>query len=415
MTELDADAGSSEREKQPGSLSRQGVRRTVMPYGLALLTVTLIYWTIDITSPALPTIREDFGLTAAGAGLIFSLMFLGRLTGNVPATWMMERFGAPKTALLGSLVLAGGSLLVAVSPSVEVLYAGRIVQGIGISLVVNAALRSILLSRPAEGAAMTWFGLASTVGGVLGLTSSGVLTESLGWRSVFVWSTALALVAASLALLTRLRSMPSVNTLSADATALAVSPLALKSALHELALPLTLNGLVFANYSIWVVLPLYAQRKFGASAEVTASLLMIITVVHLVAALPVGRVIRIQGSVTVFVAGMCFSVIGTILVPVAPELIWMAIPLVLYGVGQIAAVNSGGDIVLRRGNGTNQAVGLLRLSSDMGLVVGPVVAGAVADWQGYGAPFVLLPAIMALATVAGIVRLKNEPDAGPAA
>lgn len=410
MTELDADAGSHTSNRHPIPRSTTGMRNTVIPYGLALLTVTLVYWTIDIISPALPTIREDLGLTAAGAGLIFSLMFLGRLAGNVPATWMLERLGAPQTALLGSIGLAAGSLLVAISPSIGVLYAGRIVQGIGISLVVNAALRSIMRSRPAEGAAMTWFGLASTFGGVLGLVTSGVLTETLGWRSVFAWSAALALIAGGLALLSSLKASALVSLNEPQTSASTETSREPRTAFRDLALPLILNGLVFANYSVWVILPLYAQRKFDASPETTASLLMTITVVHLVAALPVGRMIRRRGSVAVFVAGMCISVVGTILVPFAPDLIWLAIPLVLYGVGQIAAVNSGGDIVLRRGHGTSHAVGLLRLSSDLGLVVGPVVAGAVADWQGYGAPFVLLPAIMTLATVAGIVRLKKGPE-----
>jgi predicted MFS family arabinose efflux permease len=114
------------------------------------------------------------------------------------------------------------------------------------------------------------------------------------------------------------------------------------------------------------------------------------------------------------IAGMVLTLIGTILVPVMPDLRWLVIPLVLYGVGQLAAVNAGGDIVLRRGEGTSQAIGLVRLSSDFGLVIGPIAAGALADWLGYRAPFVALPLMMAVAILIVAIPSSRTPgERGP--
>jgi MFS transporter, DHA1 family, multidrug resistance protein len=146
------------------------------------------------------------------------------------------------------------------------------------------------------------------------------------------------------------------------------------------------------------------EREFGASAEATANLLMVITVVHLLAAIPVARLIGRIGSARVLVAGLVLSLGGSSLVLAAPGLVWMSIPLVVYGVGQVAAVNAGGDIVLRRGAGSSRAIGLVRLSSDLGLVIGPIVAGAMQDVLGYGAPFVALP-VLTVCSVAGAVYL----------
>ncbi|CAN5584104.1 hypothetical protein BH23CHL5_BH23CHL5_24990 [soil metagenome] len=167
--------------------------------------------------------------------------------------------------------------------------------------------------------------------------------------------------------------------------------------------------MVFANYSIWVALPLYAERTFGATPNSTANLLMVITIVHLLAAMPVGTLIARIGSETVLVLGMLVSLIGTVSVLAAPGLLWMSVPLVLYGTGQVAAVNAGGDIVLQRGEASNKAIGYVRLSSDFGLVVGPIVAGAMADRPGYGAPFAFLPVMMAMTAMAKALGLIIRP------
>ena len=126
-----------------------------------------------------------------------------------------------------------------------------------------------------------------------------------------------------------------------------------------------------------MVLPLYVERKFNAPAETTANLLMVITIVHLLAAIPVARTIGRVGSSRVLVMGVFLALCGTGLVLAAPSPPWMTLPLVLYGAGQVAAVNAGGDLVLQRGAGSSRAIGLVRLSSDLGLVVGPIVAGAM--------------------------------------
>jgi MFS family permease len=375
-----------------------------LPYGVALVVVTLTYWTIDIVSPALPSIKDDLALSAAGAGLVFSMLFFGRLLGNVPATMLLGRSGASLTAFIGSLVLAAGSGLAALAPSSEVLLVARVLQGAGISLVVNAGLQSILKSRPAEGAAMTWFGLAATVGGIFGLQSGGLLTDSLGWRSVFGWSSLLASGVAVVTLASvRVGRRPVVQNTDV--------PGELPRAIHDggsLVGPLVLNFVVFVNYSIWVVLPLFVEQSFDASAEATANLLMVITVVHLLAAIPVSRLIQRAGSARVLVAGMVMTLSGTALVLASPSLVWMSVPLVVYGVGQVAAVNAGGDIVLRRGAGSSRAIGLVRLSSDLGLVIGPIVAGAMQDVFGYGAPFAVLPVLTGCSIAAAVFLLLRR-------
>ena len=391
-------ADVTEDERPHSDTGRSAPAQPFISFGFAALLVTCTYWAIDITSPALPEIQNDFGLSAKGAGLVFSFVFLGRLIGNFPAARLLDTRGSPRTAAIGGLLMAAGATVNAVSPTIEVLYAGRILQGLGIALVVNAGLRSILFAKPGRGTAMTLFGIASTIGGVLGLQSSGFLTGNYGWRSIFilsailgVWLTVIPFISVRVARRSLRPAAPAATTAS---RALPV---------RAYLAPLAINFLIFSNYSIWVLLPLYAEQKFDIGPKMTANLLLIITLTHLVAAVPVSRFIQRFGSPRVLIAGLLLAVVGTVGVLAASSAWLLAIPLVLYGCGMVGAVNAAGDIVLHRGGAGSKAVSSLRLTSDLGLVVGPIVGGAIADSFNYSTPFIAYPILMLAATAAGVL------------
>jgi MFS family permease len=347
----------------------EGARSTApalsfIPFGFAALLVTCTYWAIDVTSPALPEMKDTFGLSAKGAGLIFSFVFLGRLFGNFPAARLLESLGSPHTAAIGGLLMAAGSTVNAVSPTIEVLYAGRVLQGIGIALLVNAGLRSILFAKPGRGAAMTLFGIASTIGGVLGLQSSGFLTGTYGWRSIFVLSAILGV------------SLTVIPLIGVRVARRSVRPSAPATAAH-------------------------ASVPVRSYLAPLANLLLIITITHLAAAVPVSRFIQRFGSARILIAGLVLAVAGTIGVLAAPSVWLLSIPLVAYGTGMVGAVNAAGDIVLHRGGAGSNAVSALRQTSDLGLVVGPIAGGAIADSFGYSAPFIAYPILMLVAAAAG--------------
>lgn len=382
--------------------------RPVISIGFALLLVACTIWSVDLTSPALPAITEDFGLSVKGAGLIVSFLFIGRLLGNIPAARLLETQGSPRTASLGALVLVAGALTNILAPVIAVLYAGRVLQGIGIALLVNAGLRSILYARPGRGSAMTIYGIASTIGSVLGLQSSGVLTGAFGWRSVFLLSAVLGMVLVALPM-TGARLAGRSRRQDSGAAPVASAAVPLRSYLA----PLAVNFLVFCSYSIWVILPLYAQRTFAASPEVTANLLLVITVMHLAAAVPVGRAIRRFGAERTLTGAAILAVLGTVGILLAPSVWWLTLPLVLYGTGMIGSVNAVGDVVLQRGGAGAKAVGSLRQSSDLGLVIGPIGAGFIADAFGDGAPFVTFPVLMAIAVAAVLIPNRRMTRALP--
>jgi MFS family permease len=300
------------------------------------------------------------------------------------------------------LLIAGASIGM-LAPAVEVLYAGRALQGAGIALLVNAGLRSILFARPGRGAAMTLYGIASTIGSVIGLISSGLLTGDFGWRSVFALSAVLGVLLTLLPVISTRVARRSIRPVEQHAPFVGGA-----IALRSYAIPLAINFLIFCNYSIWVILPLYAEQRFDASPEMTANLLLIITITHLAAAYPVSRAIRRFGATSVLVFSIALAVIGSVGILLANSVWMLALPIVFYGSGMVGSVNSAGDIVLHRGGGGSRAVGALRQTSDLGLVIGPIVAGTIADVFSYRTPFVAFPILMIVAAIVGALASSRE-------
>jgi MFS family permease len=87
---------------------------------------------------------------------------------------------------LGTLVFAAASLVCAFVPSFDVLVAGRAVQGVAGAAVVCAALELLRqVTGATTSAARVWI-LAGIAGAALGPAAGGILTQLLGWESIFV-------------------------------------------------------------------------------------------------------------------------------------------------------------------------------------------------------------------------------------
>ena len=387
------------RDGQPATTTAApttaGARRALpmLPLPLALLMLALTYWCVDMVTPAVPVIQRELTLSGAGAGLVVSVFFLGRLLTNFPAAVLIERIGPRGCAMLGAGLLLAGSGIVATAGGETALLLGRGTQGAGVALLATAGLLSVLRAWSGGGAAMTAFNVAAGVGGSVGLFLGGVITARLGWREVFWLSAELGL--------TMLVSTVIVHTVQGrrrQTRTFAATPAEVGLATNGrgLGAGLLANLLVYGNYSIWVVsLGLLAADRFGSSASDLGTLLLVVNTIHLLAAFPAGTVIRRTGVAPALVAGFAVCAVGMALTVAAPTFVWLYPGMTLYAIGQIVANSAAGDLVLRAGGAGGRAVGLLRLTSDIGLVAGPVLAGLLADRAGTAAPFVVLAGLTA--------------------
>ena len=106
----------------------------------------------------------------------------------VPAGGLADRFGHKRIFLLGVAGFTAASLLCAIAPSLELLIAFRVVQGIGAAMIAPTSLALVLDAFPPErrAAGVGLWGAAAAAAAAVGPTLGGALVELSDWRLVFL-------------------------------------------------------------------------------------------------------------------------------------------------------------------------------------------------------------------------------------
>lgn len=137
---------------------------------------------------ALPTIIADLPGTNTFDG-IWILMGYTLITATLLLTFgrLSDIFGRVRLYTLGFAVFTVGSALCSVSPNGTTLVLFRLVQGTGSALLFSnsAAILTDVFPPDERGRALGINQIAGTIGSVGGLIAGGVLTGTLGWRSIF--------------------------------------------------------------------------------------------------------------------------------------------------------------------------------------------------------------------------------------
>ena len=161
---------------------------------------------VSMTGVALPSIREELGLSTSSLQWVVSAYVLGYggflLLGGRTA----DLLGRRRMFLisLGVFVVASG--LGALTNDGTLLIVTRFIKGVSAGFTAPAGLSIITTSfpeGPARNKALSYYTATGATGFSLGLVFSGVLTE-LGWRWVFLFPAPLAL----LVLLAAIRLVP---------------------------------------------------------------------------------------------------------------------------------------------------------------------------------------------------------------
>jgi EmrB/QacA subfamily drug resistance transporter len=156
--------------------------------------------TLDTTilNTALPGMARDLGenplrMQSAVVAYLLTVALL------IPASgWLADRFGTRSVFLWAIGLFSFGSLMCAVSPSLQVLVLARVLQGMGGALLVPVGRLVVLKSFPKAEflKVMTFITLPGLVGPLLGPTLGGVLTQYASWHWIFLINLPVGLIGA---------------------------------------------------------------------------------------------------------------------------------------------------------------------------------------------------------------------------
>ncbi|MGC5168802.1 multidrug effflux MFS transporter [Luteimicrobium sp. DT211] len=156
----------------------------------ALLLLLTVFGPIsmDLYLPALPALTAELGAATSVAQLTVTACLVGLAAGQLVAGPVSDRYGRRPVLLVGVVAYAVTSALCALSPTIELLIAARLVQGLagGVGIVIaQAAGRDVYTG----GRLVRFYGRLTVVGGlaaVVGPVLGGQLTAVTDWRGLFV-------------------------------------------------------------------------------------------------------------------------------------------------------------------------------------------------------------------------------------
>ena len=286
--------------------------------------------------------------------------------------------GRRRLLLAGIFLFTVASVLCGAAPTLGMLIAARVLQGLGgaAMMALTLALVGETVPKDKTGSAMGLLGTTSAIGTALGPSLGGLLIAGLGWRALFLVKVPLGL----LTLLLAYRHLPEDRREER-----AASPLIRLEMLRDpgLRTGLTLSALVsMVVMATLVVGPFYLSRALGLDAALVG---LAVSVGPLVAALtgaPAGRLVDRLGAQRMSVAGLSGIAAGSILLSTLPASFGAAgyiAPIAILTAGYALFQTANNTAVLADVSPDQRGVisGLLNLSRNLGLITGTSVMGAV--------------------------------------
>ncbi|MFO7617034.1 MAG: MFS transporter [Bacteroidales bacterium] len=159
----------------------------ILVLALVVITSFLTPFLGSSVNIALPAIASELHMSAVGLSWVSMSFLLSSAVFLVPLGRLADLVGRVRIFIYGTIIVALSSFLCAWSQSEEMLIASRVVQGIGSAMMFGTNMAIVTSVFPPE---RRGWAIGITVTSVyLGLSAApvvgGLMTEMLGWRSIF--------------------------------------------------------------------------------------------------------------------------------------------------------------------------------------------------------------------------------------
>ncbi|MBB2899923.1 DHA1 family bicyclomycin/chloramphenicol resistance-like MFS transporter [Kineococcus radiotolerans] len=142
---------------------------------------------IDTYLPTFPDLARDLSTSAARVQLTLTTFMLGMAVGQLVLGPLSDRLGRRRLLLAGTAVTFLAGVVCALSPSIGVLVAARLVQGLAgaAGMVIGRAVIADLATGRTAARAFSTLGVIGGVAPVLAPVLGGLIAGHGGWRGIF--------------------------------------------------------------------------------------------------------------------------------------------------------------------------------------------------------------------------------------
>lgn len=376
-----------------------------------------------IVIPAIPIFARSFDVSALAASSVVSAFALMRFITSPGAGWLTDRFGERVILATGLAIVAGSSALAGLSQTFTQLLILRGVGGIGSSMFTVAALALLLRVVAAEqrGRASAAFQAGFLFGGVTGPAVGGLVLAWSFRAPFFVYAgTLFAAMIVALVYLTKANLIDREEIVAAaesgEKQGTAELWRFLKMPAYRAALGVNfING--FVTFGIRAALiPLFVIEGLRQGAGLSGFAFLAAAATQAAALLPAGRMADLRGRRPAMVIGTIATIVGMSILVLADVLsgattfatfllfVAMGVLGVAVAYRSSAPAAAVGDLMGGRRGGIPIAV--FQMMSDLGSVIGPLLAGYLLDTAGFSWAF-FTGAVVSAAVLIMVLRSKE--------
>jgi MFS family permease len=384
--------------------ARRLLPREVYVLGLVAFCVAVGF---GVLVPVLPVFARSFGVGNAEVGAVISAFALMRLISSPFCGWLIKILSERIIMATGIFIVAISSGLAGISRSYLQLLILRGVGGIGSAMFTVSAFTLLLTSVEAglRGRAAGFFQAGFLIGGITGPAVGGALAAiSLTAPFFFYAGTLVVAGTAGLLLLRRRSAKPEEAAPPVPFRVVARDTGYQAACFSNLAQGWTSFGVRSSLIPVLIVELLHRPATWTGIAFAIAA------VAQTVALGPAGRFTDIVGRRPAMILGGTLAAVSIMAVPFAPNIWLLIVVLCLYGVASAflgtAPAAAVGDAA---GSHHGTAVALFSMCSDIGAIIGPLVAGLLADTLSYAAAFGVGAALMLVAAALSWRMPRSQP------
>ena len=392
--------------------------RRALPREVFVLAAVAFFVAVGygILAPAIPDFARQFGVGRTAAALVVTVFAFMRLVSAFGSGGLVDRIGERWVMSTGIAIVAVTSVGAGLAGNYLTLLVLRGLGGVGSAMftVSAAALLIRLVGNEQRGRASGTFAGGFLTGGIIGPVFGGPLAQVSLRLPFFVYAGTLSIagLVAAVALRNTALSTERVvrRRLRGSGISTAFRDRAYRSAVGaNVAVGWTVFGIRFAT------IPLFVTEGLRLGASWTGVGLGIFAGMNALLLWPSGRFTDSRGRRPVLIAGTSLSTVGLVLLVLPPTLWLFLVAMGLVGAGSalltVAPAAVVGDVAPPRGG---SVVAAFQMASDVGAMVGPLLANALVDAFGYSAGFGVTAVVMAMAAILAVRMPETRDRRSPA-
>lgn len=405
-----------------------------LPLEVGVVTAVAFFVALGfgILAPSIPVFARTFGVSAMAASSVISVFALVRFISSPAAGAMVNRFSERSVLATGLIIVSVSSLAAGFSQNFVQLLVLRGIGGLGSTMFTVSALSLLLrtVSADQRGRATSAYQSGFLFGGIAGPLVGGLVVAFSIRAPFFVYSITLGIAAiVTLVFLSpsKLREKEDVVA-SGESEALETLGDALRHPAYRAAISVNfITGFVSLGLRMAIV-PLFVTEGLQRGATWSGVGFLIAAAVQAVLLLPAGRMADTQGRRKALIIGSIALAAGMLIISISDfaantlgtasimGLVLFLVALGTQGAGS-AFLSSApaavvGDIVGGKRGGI--VVSTFQMTSDLGIVIGPLVAGLLVDLLDFDWAFIAATALCLVSLLLVVAMPETLKKATPA-